>query len=90
MAWFCFYYHCVSRLVFINGTMDVEKYVNILAKNLEQSVSDLSLSEFLFQRDNDPKHTSSLAKSFLKNNHIKTLGWPSNHLTLTKLKIFGL
>lgn len=73
MVWACFSYYGIGRLVFIDGTMDAVKYVSILANNLPQSASEMGLSEFIFQQDNDPKHTSKLAEVFFTKNHIKKL-----------------
>jgi hypothetical protein len=39
-----------------------------------------------FQQDNDPKHTSHLAKAFLKENVSVVLEWPSNSLNLNLIK----
>src|SRR5699024_9431199 len=86
MVWACFSYQGMNILVFIDRTMDITKYVNILANNLGRSVSDMSLSEFIFQQDNDPKHTSSFAKSFFNNKNIKTLCWPSQSPDLTPIQ----
>jgi hypothetical protein len=46
--------------------MDSKKYVNILSNNLKASASVMELENFIFQQDNDPKHTSKLAKKFLE------------------------
>jgi hypothetical protein len=77
MVWACFSYYGVGRLVFIDGTMDATKYVSILADNLRQSASNMGLLDFIFQQDNDPKHTSRLAEAFFGETGIKRLTWPS-------------
>lgn len=33
-------------------------------------------NDFVFQQDNDPKHTSHLVKNYLQNQQIKVLPWP--------------
>ena len=37
----------------------------------------MGLSDFIFQQDNDPKHTSRIAKRFFLEKNIKTLDWPA-------------
>lgn len=86
MVWACFSYHGVGRLVFIDGIMDAAKYVNILANNLSPSASKMGISDYFFQQDNDPKHTSRLAKAFFANKKIKTLPWPSQSPDLNPIE----
>jgi transposase len=76
MVWGCFSYYGVGRLVFIDGIMDAKYYVNILANNLEPSADMMGLESFVFQQDNDPKHTSGLAKKFFAHKGIELLPWP--------------
>lgn len=76
MVWGCFSYYGIGRLVFIDGRMDSGMYCNILANNLLDYVHEIGLSEYIFQQDNDPKHTSKLVRSYLEERKIKTLTWP--------------
>jgi hypothetical protein len=55
--------------------MDAAKYVDILSNNLEESATMMSLSSYTFQQDNDPVHTSKLAKSYFTNKSIDLLLW---------------
>ena len=58
----------------MNGAM----YRDILADNLLPSGRALKMGRgWVFQHDNDPKHTAKAAKEWLKNKHIKVLEWPS-------------
>ena len=76
MVWGCFSYSGVGKLVFIEDTMDAPLSVTILASALPCSLAEMGLSDFIFQQDNDPKHTAKLTKSFFGNRDIKVLPWP--------------
>jgi transposase len=77
-VWGCMSSNGTGNLVFIDDTMDRFLYVDILKNNLKQSVKKLKLGRnFIFQQDNDPKHTSKLARQFFKDNKTEVLGWPS-------------
>lgn len=77
MVWGCFSYYGVGKLVFIDGIMDAAKYVSILSDNLIDSRNMLGIQNMIFQQDNDPKHTSRLAREYLMENNIQTLKWPA-------------
>lgn len=66
MVWGCMAASGVGKLVFIDGIMDKTQYLNILKKNLQDSVDQLGLgSDYRFYQDNDPKHQSGIVQSFL-------------------------
>uniref|UniRef100_A0AAY5KXN1 Sleeping Beauty transposase HTH domain-containing protein n=1 Tax=Esox lucius TaxID=8010 RepID=A0AAY5KXN1_ESOLU len=57
-----------------HGTM----YREMLANNLLPSVRTLKMGRsWVFQHDNDPKHTARATKEWLRKKHLKVLEWPS-------------
>jgi len=58
--------------------MDADQYVDILKENLLPSMeeSSISMEECIIQQDNDPKHTSKKAKTWMEDNQITLLDWP--------------
>ena len=67
--------------------MEKNQYVKILQENLVPSARMLKLGRhFLFQQDNDPKHTSGVAKQFFDSNRIKVLGWPAMNPDLNPIE----
>ena len=58
IVWGCFSAAGTRRLVRIEGKINEAKYRKILDENLLQSAQDLRLGQrFIFQQDNDKKHT---------------------------------
>jgi transposase len=91
MIWACFSYHGVGRLEFIDGTMDSVKYTDILSRNLFVSAREMGLSDFILQQDNDPKHTSGLAKEFFKQKNVRVLEWPAQSPDINPIEtLFGI
>uniref|UniRef100_A0A8C4SV48 Transposase n=1 Tax=Erpetoichthys calabaricus TaxID=27687 RepID=A0A8C4SV48_ERPCA len=69
MLWGCFSAAGTGRLVRIKGKMTAAMYRDILDENLLQSALDLRLGRrFIFQQDNDPKHTAKISKKWLQDN----------------------
>lgn len=77
MVWGCMAASGVGNLQFIESTMDKRAYLDILKTNLKQSAAKLGLgNSYLFQQDNDPKHTADIVKLWLLYNVPKQLRTP--------------
>jgi len=78
MVWGCITPYGPGRLHRIEGIMDAPKFVNILNSSLIGTLHDFGIKPraIYFQQDNDPKHTSKLAKAYLASKHIDVLDWP--------------
>lgn len=76
-CWGCFSSAGVGSLVFIEGNMTGEAFRDILEKNLLQSVKKLGMDhQWIFQHDNDPKHTAGIVTNWLNRKQVKRLKWP--------------
>lgn len=77
MVWGCMSASGVGKLVFIDGKMDQYVYKNILEENLLASARKLNIeADWIFQHDNDPKHTARSVKNWLAANVDSVLEWP--------------
>uniref|UniRef100_A0A8C4T630 Tc1-like transposase DDE domain-containing protein n=1 Tax=Erpetoichthys calabaricus TaxID=27687 RepID=A0A8C4T630_ERPCA len=87
MLWGCFSAAGTGRLVRIKGKMTAAMYRDILDENLLQSALDLRLGQrFIFQQDNDPKHTAKISKEWLQDNSVNVLEWPSQSPDLNPIE----
>jgi hypothetical protein len=78
MLWGCFAAGGTGALHKIDGIMRQEDDVDILKQHLKISFRKLKLGrKWVFQMDNDPKHTCEVVTKWLKDNKVKVLEWPS-------------
>lgn len=66
MVWGCMSASGVGKLHFIDGIMDQYVYIDILKQNLRASAEKMGLyNDFIFQQDNDPKHSALNARLYV-------------------------
>ena len=73
MFWGCFSWNGIGPLVLVDGNMDSEAYINVLANNFIPWVRDYPDS--VFQQDGAPCHTSSYSTWWMSTHGIRTLDW---------------
>ena len=68
----------VGYFVHIDETMTAIVYRDILDANLLQTADFLmhGKDSWIFQQDNDPKHTSGVVRKWLADNAVTTMEWP--------------
>ncbi|KAI4905402.1 hypothetical protein NFI96_006692 [Prochilodus magdalenae] len=72
MLWGCFSAKGTGRLIRVKGRMNGAMYREILP-----SVRALKMEHgWVFQHDNDPKHTTQATKECLRKKHFRVLEWP--------------
>lgn len=74
----------------IDDIMDADLYVRILKHELMDSIDfyQLDRDDVIFQQDNDPKHTSNLAKDALEDLNLNVLDWPAQSPDLNPIEHF--
>jgi hypothetical protein len=80
MVWGCMGWDGVGVLTEVQDMMDAQQYVGIWSKSLPESMEKLDLSpeEFIFQWDNDSKHTSKRATKWFEDHDIHVLVWAAH------------
>ena len=86
MVWGCFSAARVGELHVIDGTITSAKYVRILSSHLFKSAERLIGKEFIFQQDNDPKHTAKNTKEWFRQKNVKILQWPAQSPDLNPIE----
>ena len=66
-----------TKLAFLSGNQDSEKYTRTLFYTLLPFAIEKHPDGYTFQQDNAPIHTSKWTKSWLKEQEIATLVWPA-------------
>lgn len=87
MVWGCFTAHGVGDLHRIVGIMDKHVYHSVLVHHFRPSANRLFPNgDYIFQQDNDPKHTAIINKDYVKNKNIPTMRWPAQSPDLNPIE----
>jgi transposase len=87
MVWGCFSWYGTGRLYKIRGTMEKMQYKNIIQRQMLTSAEELYPDgDYIFQQDNDPKHTSKVVKRYLEYKNVNVLHWPAQSPDLNPIE----
>jgi transposase len=84
-AWGGFCVKGKTSLFCFRCKMDGKFYTEILEKHIPE-VKNMLKGKWRLQQDNDPKHTSRIAKKFLNDNVPAVMDWPSNSPDLNPIE----
>jgi transposase len=87
MVWGCFCWYGTGRLYKVRGIMEKMQYKSILQREMLTSARELYPDgDFIFQQDNDPKHTSKVVKRYLEYKDVNVLHWPAQSHDLNPIE----
>ena len=88
MMWGCMGWEGVGFATRIDGKMDAKLYTEILGDELLKSLEWFGhkVEDVYFQQDNDPKHTSKLAKKWFEDQEFRVLRWPAQSPDLNPIE----
>lgn len=86
MVWGCFSRDGVGPIHQIDGIMDRFVYKNIVNSIMLPHAKDKMARGWIFQQDNDPKHTSGVVKDNFKTKKVRLLDWPSRSPDLNPIE----
>ncbi len=87
MVWGCFSWWGTGDLHRVIGIMNAQKYRQILIHHMVPSANLLfGDKKWIFQQDNDPKHTARVTKNYFRNKGLIVLEWPSQSPDLNPIE----
>lgn len=85
-VWGCFSRDGLGPIHEIKGIMFKEDYKAILKDVMLPHAKQEMARGWIFQQDNDPKHTANLVKDFMKSKKIRLLEWPAQSPDLNPIE----
>lgn len=88
MMWGCMLWDGPGYATKIDGRMDAELYCRILDEELIDSLTYYGrrVGDVIFQQDNDPKHTSRMARNCLQELGLTVMQWPAQSADLNPME----
>ena len=89
-VWGCFAADGVGNLCQVNGILEQKQYRDILLKHMIPSAGKLfdvaNGEKWIFQQDNDPKHTADLTEEWFYGFRVTVLDWPAQSPDLNPIE----
>lgn len=86
MVWASFSYWGVGPIYRIPGIMDQFGYIRILEEVMLPYAEEEMPLIWVYQQDNDPKHTSKRAKAWFQTKKIEVMDWPAQSPDLNPIE----
>jgi transposase len=86
-VWGCFSARGQGDLHRVDGILEQIQYREILEDHMLPSADDIfGADAWLFQQDNDPKHTAKLTKKWFADNGVPVIDWPAQSPDLNPIE----
>ena len=85
-VWGCLTWHAVGDLHRVKGILTGTEHRKILIHHMVPLANRLNPEGFIFQQDNDPKHTNNVVKKYLQNKKIEVMNWPAQSPDLNPIE----
>ena len=86
MVWGCFCYNKIGPLVLIEGTLNSDRYIELLKEHLIPFLNNIGAENHIFQDDNAPCYASIKTRAWKENNLIEVLPWPAQSPDLNPIE----
>lgn len=86
MVWGCFSRNGIGPIHKIDGIMDRFMYADIVKNHMLPHGKQKMPRGWIFQQDNDPKHTSKHVKGYINKAKIRLMEWPSQSPDLNPIE----
>jgi transposase len=86
MFWSAIGINCKAPIIVLRGTVNTEKYIELLESHFLPWLKEKCLDTHIFQQDNAPAHTSKRSIAFIRSQNLKLLDWPANSPDLNPIE----